>query len=66
MQDIREAYVEIWIDCTPKEDTKRLTVWQSASTTLVRTKALRTKNNEVDSVAEVQYHIVRHDLVSKR
>lgn len=66
MQDIREAYVEIWIDCTPNEDTKSLAVWQSASTTLARTNALRTKNNEVDSVAEVQYHIVRHDLVSKR
>ena len=58
--------MEIWIDCTPNEDTKRLAVWQRYSTTLVRTKALRTKNNEVDSVAEVQYHIVRHDLVSKR
>ena len=58
--------MEIWIDCTPNEDTKRLAVWQSASTTLVRTKALGTKSNEVDSVAEVQYHIVRHDLVSKR
>ena len=58
--------MEIWIACTPNEDTKRLAVWQSANTTLVRTKVLQTKDNEVDSVAEVQYHIVRHDLVSKR